>query len=297
MGFYVDERWARLFAAAPGNLAPPVPLGGDTRLMGRQAASFQQDWKDMLKAIRTDLKRQAQALVAEYYDGYRELRCAVGKLIKADMTEQYAIEEMFNAVSFVKGKVDAAKSMGELKAARECFLETRGCKAEYLAEEKLVEYERLLEEQKRQDELARAANAIVGYRLSAHTAVRDVAVTTAPIYNAENQPICHMVSVAVDLETGQLKAGRAGHQMGKDQLRAALGFDLPDYAATAFSTQNPYNCAELQALVLLKQQVPGLKMKNVYFAAMMPGGSPIIPPCANCQRWIRAQGATAAKMV
>ena len=303
MGFYQDERWLRLLATQAPALNTPAPALLTTGFRPQGFSSpreYENQWKATLQAIGQNLEAQAlslaQALVREYYESYRGLRNAIGRILKADLIEQSAVELMFSSVSAVKDKVDAAKSMAQLKLARESFLESQGCINEYLAERKLVEYEQLLEDQKRKDDLAKANSTVQGYRLGAHTRVRELALKTAPIFTKEGQAICHMVSVAVDLESGKMAEGRAGHQMGKDELEKALGFGLPSYAASAFSTQNPYNCAELEALYVLKKLVPTVKMKSVYFAAMMPGGSPIIPPCANCRRWITAQGAGAAKM-
>jgi hypothetical protein len=302
MGFYQDERWERLLSQVPAaNTPAPALLTAGFRSQGfNSPGAHEQQWKATLQQMRTVQTSlalaQARALVDEYYTGYRELHNAIGKLVKGDTNEQYAVQQMFTAMSAVKMKVYAATTVEELKDARESFLGMNGCVNEYLAEPKLVEYEQMLDDQKRKDELAKSKNAIIGHRLNAHTRVREFAVKTAPIYTNTGQAICHMVSVAVDLDSGTLAEGRAGHKMDEKDLEPVFGFALPKYAATAFSTQNAYNCAELQALYVLKKQVPTLKMKNVYFAAMMPGGSPIIPPCLNCQRWIRSQGAAAAKM-
>ena len=292
--FYLDERWTRLLdtEALPENMPVPQLKGPDVRIHGfHSRKEYVEPWRFIA------MKPGVQALVKEYYEDYRVLRNVIGrKTLEVDSLEENAVNEMFNAMSFVKSKVDAATTLQELRDARASFLTTKGCMNEAMAEDVLLRYQQWFDEQARKDALAKSANTIVGYRLTAHTEVRKVAVSTSFAYNVQGDLICHMVSVVIDLDSGQWAAGRAGHGMGKAQLTPVLGFELPDYAASAFSTQNAYNCAELQALFKLKQKVPALNLKKAYFAAMMPGGSPIIPPCANCRRWIKAQGAAAAKM-
>ena len=292
--FYQDERWARLLdtEALPQNMPAPQLKGPDFRIHGfHSRREFNEPWRFIV------MKPAAQALVKEYYEDYRVLRNVIGrKTVEVDSLEENAVNDMFNAMSFVKGEVDSAITLQQLRDARESFLKTKGCMNEAMAEDVLMRYQEWFDEHARKDALAKSANKIVGYRLTAHTEVRKVAVATNAAYNVQGDLICHMVSVAIDLDSGQWASGRAGHGMGKAQLNPVFGFELPDYAASAFSTQNAYNCAELEALFKLKQKVPALNLKKAYFASMMPGGSPIIPPCANCRRWIKAQGAGAAKM-
>lgn len=292
--FYLDERWSRLLdtEALPEKMQAPQLKGPDFRIHGfHSRKEYNEPWRFIV------MKPAVQALVTEYYEEYRVLRNVIGrKTFEADFLEEQAVNDMFNAMSFVKGKVDSGITLQDLRDARESFLNTKGCMIESIAEDVLLRYQKWIDEQARKDALAQSANKIVGYRLTAHTEVRKLAVSTKPNYNVQGDLIRHMVSVVIDLDSGQWAPGRAGHGMGKAQLSPVLGFDLPDYAATAFSTQNAYNCAELEALFKLKQKVPALNLKKAYFAAMMPGGSPVIPPCANCRRWIKAQGAAAAKM-
>ncbi|MFL9937225.1 hypothetical protein P0D88_51930, partial [Paraburkholderia sp. RL18-103-BIB-C] len=133
------------------------------------------------------------------------------------------------------------------------------------------------------------------YKSRANAELRRLALKTAPIRDASGKPICHMLSVAIDLSDGTWESGRAGHKRKGSELEEAFGFSLPTLSANANATENPHNCAELDAMYKLKEKKPGVKMKDVFFISMMPGGSMVIPPCVNCQRWIRKQGATASK--
>lgn len=156
-------------------------------------------------------------------------------------------------------------------------------------------FRRQQDEQRRRDaERAREAELARRRRnvLEAHNLVQQEARRT-PTRVVDGRVVANMVAAVVDIATGNSATGRAGHQLGRAALEAATGIQVPAMAAHAFVVGDPTNCAEWEAVYNLLRAHPRTVKSELYFAAAVPGGSHLIPPCDNCKRWIRAIGARA----
>lgn len=311
MSLYDDPRWEEIFDL-PNPKIPMQPIiprqaRAVARLHGfnspiemtRQWDKFvnEQDWSVQKWP---EQHRRAKALVNEHYETCRQLEQAMRsgnfpeKISDRDSNKNHAVERTFSSLSVLKAKIDCATKVQDLKDAREAYGKSNAILVDYIFDPVLADYRRWMEDLRKKDLQAAAERKLTGYKQQAASEVRKKAQKTGKITNADGKAIRHMVSVAINLRDGSFECGRAGHGLTANVLEPVFGFTLPAIAASAFSTEDPYNCAELEALYLLKTQHQGVAMKDVYFASMMPGGSHIIPPCVNCQRWIKDNDAKAA---
>jgi len=298
MGIYHDPRWNEILGTRAVTASAPPPRVENVRALGyRSVAEMQKDWDKTVAAMNWNAAHQsARKLITEYYEDCRQLRIAINrKMFKADSIQEDAVDRTFNALSFMKTAIETAKDMEELGQAHESYLKTAACKLDHLCDPLLAEYEAYLDELKRKELIEASQQKLTAFRLGGNAQLRKVALGTSARYDSNGQPICHMVCVAVDMKTGATESGRAGHGLTRTALENRFGFSLPTTAANSFTVSNPYNCAELDALYQLMGKNVGVDIKQVYFASMMPGGSFTIPPCANCQRWIKDNGAKAAR--
>lgn len=152
---------------------------------------------------------------------------------------------------------------------------------------------KLEEGERKETEEDRLRNLIE--RTKAQTAV--LASKTAKEYNRDGTPIKNMVCIVTDLSNGKSAEGRAGH--GKDQhtLHRSVVAILPVMAANVHVAQTYGNCAEVDALDELLKAQPATLLKNLYFASAVPGTQKLVPPCANCKRWIKSKSAQAHGLV
>jgi hypothetical protein len=306
MELYDDVRWGRILEeleSVPEENIYPKGEGAWWRVHGyRSYSEMNTVWKANIRNINNPATRwpkihsQAIKLVKEYCEEARLLNNAVSRnQIKTDNNQKQCVELMENARNFFLKMVKSATNVAELRAARDRYGETDARTYEYIYEQALKAYLEWDAGNKTEEALALREMKLHTYKSRANGELRRLALTTAPINDASGKPICHMLSVAIDLSDGTWESGRAGHKRKGSELEAAFGFNLPTLSANANATENPYNCAELDALYKLKAKKPGVKMADIFFVSMMPGGSMVIPPCVNCQRWIAKEGATAAK--
>lgn len=249
-------------------------------------------WAEILKLPMPKAQQEALALVKRYYEAYRECRNALDRDTTSSVWDQDAVTMVMTSLSIVKDLMEDAKSIDEIKAARDRFADSRGASYEGTAAPIVRAHIVKLRELKEKTDLEEAHKLLRGRQEAAHNKLRDTAQRAPKVY-VQDKLICNMVAVAADLQSDAIGVGRAGHGMGRNVFAAAFSFSLPEYPANVHTAQNPYNCAELAALLDLIGKVPGLDMKNVYFAAKVPGGGSNIPPCANCMRWIKETGASA----
>lgn len=307
MELYDDPRWdpilADLKSVPEENILPKRP-GGWWRVHGYKSYSdMNAAWKQNIRTINDpatrwpDVHNQAVSLIKEYCEETRLLRNAVDRnQIKADSNQREIVELMWRTRNFFLEKVNGAANVAEIREAKDSYGESTAYNSAYIYEDILQTYLKWDKANKEKEASALSDLQVHTYKSRASAELRKLALTTATINDASGRPICHMLSVAIDLSDGTWESGRAGHRRTGSELEEAFGFSLPAVAANANATGNPYNCAELDALYKLKVKKPGINMTDIFFISMMPGGSMVIPPCVNCERWIRKEGANASKL-
>jgi hypothetical protein len=306
MELYDDVRWGPILEEpknVPVENIYPKGEGGWWRVHGYKSyAEMNAAWKANIRTINDPATRwpvihkQAIELVKAYCEETRLLSNAVSRnQFKTDSNQQHCVELMLSARNYLLTRIKSATNVAELLAAREQYGASNAYNSAYIYQSALDAYLKWDGAIKEKEASELSEMKIHTYKSRANAELRSLALKTAPINDASGKPICHMLSVAIDLTDGTLESGRAGHKRKGSDLEAAFGFSLPPVAANANATENPYNCAELDALYKLKAKKPAVKMTDVFFISMMPGGSMVIPPCVNCQRWIARQGASASK--
>ncbi|WP_146242668.1 hypothetical protein [Paraburkholderia silvatlantica] len=303
MELYDDVRWGPILKDlkdAPEENIYPKGEGGWWRVHGYKSYSeMNAAWKANIRQINNrwpEIHKQAIELVKEYCEESRLLNNAVSRdQFKTDSNQKFFVDKMSTTRNGLLEKVKSATNVADLRRAKEEYGDSSARMSAYIYDEALDAYLKWQKANSEKEALALSEMKLHTYKARANSELRILALTTAPIRDASGKPICHMLSVAIDLSDGTWESGRAGHKRKGSDLEAAFGFSLPTVAANANATENPHNCAELDALYKLKEKKPTVKMTDVFFISMMPGGSMVIPPCVNCQRWIREQKATASK--